>query len=302
MRRAAAIVLSLALLAAGVYGAWAYAHDYYLYRGFGPPRDPAGVAPGKLVNVRFHSKALGGIHGYKAFLPAGYAASAARGVRFPVFYLLHGAPGSPQLMINAGAAGVAIDTLVARHTVRPMILVAPNGHDGTFRSDTEWANTPHGLYESYLLETVHNVDKHFATIPNRRYRAIAGLSEGAYAAINLALRHLSVFSVAEAWSGYFLQVHTGPFKTATTAQLRANSPALYVPSMREKLRKHPLWAFIYTGHHDRERLKTLAFGAELKAAGGHVLVRIPPGGHDWRLWRDQMQASVRYAAAHVGRR
>jgi hypothetical protein len=37
-------LMALAWLTIGVYGVAAYGHNHYVYRGFGPPSDPAGVA------------------------------------------------------------------------------------------------------------------------------------------------------------------------------------------------------------------------------------------------------------------
>jgi hypothetical protein len=87
------LALTLAWVFVGCYGVWSYAHDYYLYRGFGPPRDPPGVDQGSLRSIRFRSAALGAMRTYDVYLPPGYAAAAAQGRRFGVLYLLHGAPG-----------------------------------------------------------------------------------------------------------------------------------------------------------------------------------------------------------------
>jgi hypothetical protein len=53
------LLLALTFLATGIYGAYAYVHNYEVYRGFPPPKDPHGVASGNLVQVHFQSRALG---------------------------------------------------------------------------------------------------------------------------------------------------------------------------------------------------------------------------------------------------
>jgi enterochelin esterase-like enzyme len=300
MKPLATIVVSIAVLAGGLFGAWAYGNNYYVYRGYAPPRNPPGVAPGRLVAERFYSPALHAPRSYKVWLPPGYAAGAARGVRFPVLYLLHGSPGRADLFINAAGLGVALDTLVAHRATGPFLVVMPNGSNGTFRSDTEWANTRHGAYESFVLDVVHAVDARFATKADRTHRAIAGNSEGAYGAVNIALRQLGTFGVAESWSGYFTQTPTGPFKGATSTRLRANSPAAYVGSMRARLTRQPFYALLYSGRRDPESKLMPGFAARLRAAGGHVDVSVPPGAHTWKLWRAEMPAALRYAAAHMG--
>jgi enterochelin esterase-like enzyme len=299
MRRLLTLFMCLAVLAAGVLGTFAYAHNYYLYRGFGPPSDPAGVAPGSLRTAHFFSPALGTQRSYRIYLPPGYAAAAARGARFPVLYLLHGSPGWPDLFINAGNAGVALDTLIAHHRVKPFIIVMPDGRNGTFRSDTEWANTSRGPYESFVLDVVHAVDKSWATKADRAHRAIAGNSAGAFGAVNVALHNLRSFGVVESWSGYYSQNPAGPFKGATVGSLQANSPLSYVGSLHGQINRRPLSAFLYSGRKDRDTRSLPAFAARLRAAGGTVTTAVYPGGHDWRLWRTQMPAALRYAGTHL---
>jgi enterochelin esterase-like enzyme len=197
---------------------------------------------------------------------------------------------------------VALDTLIAQHKIKPFIIVMPDGADGTPRAVTEWANTPHGRYESLVLETVHAVDTHWATKADRAHRAIAGLSAGGFGAVNIALRNLGTFGTAESWSGYFTQSAQGPFKSATPQLIQANSPARYVSSMRLRLQRMPLSAFLYGGRQDRGSRAIAPFAAQLRAAGGHVTTARYGGAHDWGLWRSAMPISLRYAAVHMGAR
>ena len=98
----------------------------------------------------------------------------------------------------------------------------------------------HGRYESFVLDVVHAVDRRWATVPDRAHRVLAGNSEGAYAAANVALRHLRTFGAFEAWSGYYQQTASGVFKHASPTQLRANSPATVVTGLRASIARLPL--------------------------------------------------------------
>lgn len=298
MKRALAAAIGAGWLAVGLYGLETYASHYYTYRGFPPPHDPPGVAVGQLKTVRFFSQALGHERKYLIYLPPGYARDSALGKRYPVLYVLHGSPGMPELFLNVGHIGVDLDTLIARHKVRPMLIVLPNGNDGSYRSDTEWANTPHGRWEDYVLDVVRNVDRRFPTHPDRRHRALAGNSEGGYAAMNIALHHLTVFGTLESWSGYFSVHAKGPFKNATLASLYRNSPDLYVPTLATALRSHPLHAVLYTGDRDRERDRVAAFARQLAAAGADVHFAIYKGRHSWNLWRRETPFMLRFANAY----
>jgi enterochelin esterase-like enzyme len=237
---------------------------------------------------------------FLVYTPPGYAAAAAHGVRFPVLYLLHGSPGHPKRFINVAAAGVTLDDAIHNHAVRPYILVMPNGDDGTFRSDTEWANTPHGNYETLVIETVRTVDRRFATRPGRSFRAIAGYSEGGYAAVNIALHHLNLFSIAESWSGYGREHRSGPFAHATPGQIYSNSPALYARTLLGQLHRYPLFAFLYSGRRDHGLPNQREVADALSLAGAHVRFAAFPGKHDWALWRGQTPRMIRWAGRTFG--
>jgi hypothetical protein len=150
----------------------------------------------------------------------------------------------------------------------------------------------------YVLDVVHDVDRRFATLADRRHRGLAGVSEGAYAAVNIALHHLGTFSVAESWSGYFTQTPTGPFAGASLAALRANSPAAYVASERAALHRLGLRAWLLQGRIDWRSPQALRdFATALHAAGADVRYGFFPGGHDWGLWRAQTPRML-IAASH----
>jgi predicted esterase len=164
----------------------------------------------------------------------------------------------------------------------------PAGEQG-LSGDTEWANTPHGKWMSFVIDLVRDVDHRFATKHNRQYRGVAGDSEGAYAAINIALHNLKLFSVAQSWSGYFVQQPAGPFAGASPAVLRNNSPAYYLPTVAREVHKLGLRAYLFQGIGDLHTPHAIEhFSAMLHASGARVRYGFFPGGHDWGLWRAQV--------------
>src|SRR5256885_10152258 len=102
----------------------------------------------------------------------------------------------------------------------------------------------------YVLDVVQDVDRRFATLADRRHRGIAGVSEGAYGALNIALHHLAMFSVAESWSGYFTQTPSGPFAGASPVALRANSPGAYVSALSAPIHRLGLRAWLLQARLD----------------------------------------------------
>jgi enterochelin esterase-like enzyme len=287
----------VAWIAVGLLGVGRYVHNYVLYRGFPPPITPKGVPTGRVETLKFFSPALHSTSSALVYLPPSYASAAASGQRFPVLYLLHGTPGTAQNMFLAGAAGRDANVLIDRHRITPMILVAPAGKSG-FSSATEWADGRYGAYGRYMLDVVRAVDTHLATIPDRAHRVIAGDSEGAFGAANLALHDLSVFSGFQSWSGYFTEHPTGTFKGAPPAVIAANSPATYVSQLSAQLRRLPLHAFVYQGKKDRsDAARQGAFVAALQASGVRAAGGLYRGGHDWGLWRAQMPHMLRLASS-----
>jgi len=288
--RLVAVPLALVWLVIGVLAAYVYGHRYSLYRGFPAPTTPAGVPQGTVRDVSFYSPALQGTHHYLVYLPPHYAQAAARGRRFPVLYLLHGDPGSPDVFIKAGALAVREDVLAQQRRIRPMIVVMPAGKTGVFGgSGTEWANAQSGPYESYVVDVVHDVDRRFATVHSRRGRGIAGLSEGAFAALNISLHHLRMFSVAQSWSGYFNETASGPFSHEPESVIRFNSPEQYVKVVAPMIHRLGYRAWIYQGTLDHNAAFHIRhMSDELHAAGAAVHYGFFPGGHDWGLWRAQL--------------
>ena len=282
----------------GLFGVAEYVHRYWLYRGFPPPVTPVGIPTGRIETVKFWSPALHQTRKYIVYLPPGYSEAAAAGRRFPAMYLLHAPPGRADGFIQAGALAVDADVMTARHEIRPMIFVLPNGKSGTFGNDTEWANARAGPYESFVLDVVHNVDRRFATLAERQHRGIGGLSEGGYGALNIGLHHLGDFSVLQSWSGYYTQTPTASFADETAGVLAANSPSYDVPSLAPAIRRLGLRVFLYQGVKDQIRpWRIRDFSQELYRAGAYVGYGFFPGGHDWGLWRGQMPHMLRLASA-----
>jgi enterochelin esterase-like enzyme len=260
---------------------------------------PLQPASGRLLEVHFYSEALHRRTDYLVYLPAEYT----RTRPLPVFYMLHGMPGRPlAFTVNAGVEG-KLERLIAERRVRPMILVFPDGRiDGRTQSDSEWANTRWGHFESYVVDVLSDVDHRFATLPFRQDRAIAGLSAGAYGAINVGLHQVALFGLIQVWSGYFTQTATGVFTHADRRQLAYNSPIDYARTMRRTLARYPLRAFIYVGRDELGWAQTPRMAKLLRHEGADARYAVYPGGHSWNLWApriDQMliMASRFFAAA-----
>ena len=286
----------------GLVGAYRYVDNYWLYRGFSPPSDPSYVATrGTAVRIEVASAALGGRHQpVDVYLPPAYAAHPAR--RYPVLYLLHGEPGRPGAFLATVRMGVVEDELVALRRARPMILVMPFGSTGTF-TDKEWANGVHAHegWETFVAhDLVRTVDARFRTIRRPSGRGLAGLSEGGYGALNIAIHHPGEFGLVESWSGYERADDLGSIFGHRPALLRRNSPLATLGPAAAALRQGHVFFWLYSGSDDRFRAQNVVF-ARLLTRG-----RIPHrfflvhGGHDWALWRGNAGLAYLAASRHLG--
>lgn len=229
------------------------------------------------------------------YLPPGFDES----VRYPVVYLLHGMRGSPEEYLAATQLPGFADTEINAGRLRPFIAVIPaaglsNDYDG------EWA----GQWEQALVgRIVPWVDARLPTQANAPGRVIAGLSAGGFGAVDIGLRHPSLFGRIESWGGYFTPVLDGPFKHATRAVLAAHDPTQLVVENQPLLRRAKTRFFVSTGPpHSRwaPPSATIDYAARLHALGLPYTLRVYASKQG--EWRDQLDDGLRWAlgpAAHA---
>jgi enterochelin esterase-like enzyme len=302
-RYAPALALAVAVAAfvgVGFAGVDRYARNYWLYRGFPPPHDPAYVkTKGTLQHLRLGSAALGGrVQDVYVYLPPGYAAHPAR--RYPVMYLLHGVPGRPLAFMLTVRMGVVEDELTARRRSQPMILVMPSGSTGTF-TDKEWANgvaAGEGWATFVTRDLVQAIDSRYRTIAAQRGRAIAGLSEGGYGAVNIALHHPGEFRVVESWSGYERAAHIRSIFGHDLQLLETNTPLAQIAADAPRLKRTRTFFWFYSGTTDPLRRQNRTFATQLTSLRVPHVYFESSGGHNWALWRGN---AMRAYVAAVGR-
>ncbi len=113
---------------------------------------------------------------------------------YPVVYLLHGYSGNYADWITKVPA---IKKLSDQYNV---IIVCADGNFGSWYFDSPVDSS--WRYETYVSkELVNYVDDHYATIKDRKSRAITGLSMGGHGALYLAFKHQDMFGAAGSMSG-----------------------------------------------------------------------------------------------------
>jgi enterochelin esterase-like enzyme len=252
----------------------------------GPARTPPAAAPHRPGVSNIDTLWIGGRH-VNVYVPAMYDSSPDRA--FPVLYFLHGYPGNYGQWLGSGAQlpGV-LDQMIASGQMPPVIAIQPDGNGPTL-ADSEWGDDAHGdRVERWLTtQVVPGIDSRYRTL-GARYRGIAGLSAGGFAAVNIAVHRPDLFRWAASYSGYF---------TARTDIFGSLAPANSPDQTANRLaaaQRMPL--FIGVGATDREYVDANhRFVQQLQGLGWAPLQsEVVAGGHGWEAWRAEMVDSLRW--------
>ena len=288
----------LALIGVGAF----VGYSYWEYRTFwGDPNVPPSdvTSLGAVETKTFYSEALGQTMEYNIYLSPGYDDLRQRFTTYPVVYLLHGCPGADNDWVSKGGAAEAMDTLLAEGQVQPMIIVMPQGSGSRFAYATGYIDGPQGDWGTYISrDLVNEIDSNYRTVRSARGRAIAGLSEGGYGAMNLGLRNPSEFGVIGSFSGYFnIDQYDMPRIYGRDRSLaEANSPMAYIPQLEGELPA----IYFYVGGGDEKFLEeNQEFADQLETRGASYDFEIYKGAHSWDLWREHLPDFLVYAAAHL---
>lgn len=264
------------------------------------PAHPGGVVRLALPNGH---DGLGTSHAL-VYLPAAYFRDPT--MRFPVVYLIHGTPGSPEDWFRAAHAASVGHALERAGT--PAVLVAPVMSKG-WTDDSECVDGRTEQVESHLLDVVlPTVEQHFRVRTDRGGRILAGNSAGGYCALNLGLRNRGLFGTIDDLSGYTKPTFdagmaklfgTTLTPTALAADVRNNTPAVYAPTLPAGPATR-IW--LDSGRSDKEVLREeTAMAAELHARTDTPTVLVTQtGGHTYAVWRAALRTSLLWAVAGVG--
>ncbi|MFC9931908.1 alpha/beta hydrolase [Streptomyces sp. NPDC127190] len=155
------------------------------------------VAPatGTVTNfvITVTTKEVAGEHHIRILLPDGYQAHPAE--RYPVFYLLHGAPDDPA---DPYLAYPALTSATS------MITVIPDGGLRGWYTDWLDQNTAAGAqnWETFHIDQVIPfIDSNLRTVAGKQGRAIGGISMGGFGALHYAQAHPELFSQVATFSG-----------------------------------------------------------------------------------------------------
>jgi len=141
---------------------------------------------------RIWSESLGMKRNVYIYLPPGFNTSC----RYPVIFLLHGFAQDESALFYILPK---LDRDINSGRFPPTILIAPDGNipsDRWIKRGSFYVNSNAGRYEDYLLTDLRGfAEKNFPLHPDRRARALCGVSMGGGASFDLAIRHKDQFGV-----------------------------------------------------------------------------------------------------------
>lgn len=228
--------------------------------------------PHGLLHVHwYHSSVIGDDRAFTVYTPPDYGRDSK--ARYPVLYLLHGSGDHERSWVEIGQANFILDNLLAAKKAVPMLIVMPFGQVGSFGDRSEGSRERRmNLFRDDLLnEIMPAVERQYRVLPDRRKRAIAGLSMGGGQSLTIGLTRLDLF----AWVAGFSAAIMGD-------DFAQRFPILADP---EKANRELRLLWIGCGRDDKLVEPARAMVKVLAEKQIRHTFRESAGTHSWRVWR-----------------
>jgi enterochelin esterase-like enzyme len=238
------------------------------------------VPHGEVRQRWYHSTVTGQPRHIYVYTPPGYDADPQQ--RYPVVYLQHGSGGDERQWSTQGHMNFILDTLIAAGKAKPMIVVMEKGYatrqgaDGsTPASSAPGRGGAGALEEVFLKDLIPLIDATYRSIPQRGYRAIAGLSMGAGQALQIGLKHLDTFSAMGAFSG----------GGRGAANVKTAYGGVFADSVEFNKKVQLLYLHAGTAEQAQHQAAVKLHQALDKAGIRNVFEDVEGTAHDWQTWR-----------------
>jgi S-formylglutathione hydrolase FrmB len=208
-------------------------------------------------------------------------------IPLPVVYLLHGHGGWYANWI------IRVPELKEYADRYKMVIVCPDGGYNSWYLDSPIDSSVR--FETYISKEVPDyIDSHYATIKDRKARAITGLSMGGHGGLFLGFRQAATFGACGSMSG---GVDLQPFsknwqlkdKLGDTVNYADNWKSYSVVNIVEQYPKDSVAIIIDCGTED------FFYAVNHSLHEKMVTLKIPheyterPGKHEWSYWRNAVQ-------------
>ena len=233
-----------------------------------PPPEGCQETNGVVQLDSFDSQLLKKAFEFRVYLPPCYATDPAQ--RYPVLYLLHGLGYNDDQWERLGVAEMA-DALINTGELAPLLIVMP-------REPNFYPYDRSNYEEIFLDELIPRVDGHYASLTERQYRAIGGLSRGAAWAMRIGIDNWQEFAAIGA--------HSPPISDLENYQ--------FIRTLREIPMAEQPRIFIDIGHKDRELTSAQAFENALTEANLPHVWYLFEGQHTEAYWQAHLEIYLRW--------
>ena len=222
----------------------------------------------------YHSSITGEYKPLYVYAPAGYDQ---KKDRLPVIYLQHGGGEDEIGWVWHGKINYVLDNLLAEGRMKPCLVAMACGY--SFAEDGTSHPSLSAFDEEMANDIVPFVDQNYRTVPDRKFRAMSGLSMGAIQTEKIILKYPELFAKAGMFSGVFRITDDQGEEVPVFADEKTFSDAYD-------------YVFIGVGEEDGlyksvdPLVKKLREERNLPIDYFHC-----PGGHTWTFWR---KAAVKF--------
>src|SRR5262249_48667417 len=254
--------------------------DFYL------PKD---VPHGEVRERWYRSKTTEKWRRIFVYTPPGYDTDRSR--RYPVLYLQHGGGEDERAWPNQGRVGFILDNLIAERKAKPLIVVMEHGYArrpgevapsarprGGARRD--FSKLFAAFEEVMVKDLIPMIDATYRTVPDRAFRAMAGLSMGGMQTVQITLKHVDLFAYIGGFSGAGGGFGGVPFD----AKKAHHGVMADADKFNKKVRL--VWLGIGTAEPKWMFESVKRYHEALEKAGiKHVYYESPGTSHEWLTWR-----------------
>jgi S-formylglutathione hydrolase FrmB len=271
----------------------------------------AAYAQGRAECRSAPSKILGHAVPFCVILPPSYDAQ--KTARYPILYSLHGLGASSETLVDSGGLDL-IEDLWQGNKIGEFLIVTPEA-DRTF-----YINSRNGLvrYQDFFMrEFIPYIESHYRVRPDRRNRAISGMSMGGYGALRFALLYPNLFGSVSAHSPALVESGPGGGLSPQQAMIISRflgsafgapfDPAYWIEEspftiVRERRRPTGLQIYFDCGTDDSYGFNrgAVAFDKLLTSRGIPHEFHLYPGAHDWAYFAQHLPASLEFHSRAFG--
>jgi S-formylglutathione hydrolase FrmB len=247
----------------------------------------------RVQDVKFFSKTLQREMPYRVILPKDYFTTE---IRYPVLYLLHGYTGHYRSFES--------HSNLTRYLDRYQIIVV------SIEGENSWyinsPTNPKEKWEDYFLHDVISDAQERFRINGGDARAIAGISMGGYAAINIALKNPGLFFFASSLSGPLDAPRNPEFdqfpgfdEVFGSAGSKAHTENDLFLLAEKAEPQHTSFIFMTCGTEDDDIDSMHKFSDLLRKRHIAYEMTESPGEHEWIYWESAIPQMLRSLARRM---